>query len=95
MVSGVREQFAAMVSHDLREPLRSVMIYTQLLAQQYQGRLDPKRDEFLAFTVAGAERMRQRIDALLALAHIDKATVEFRPVHLTTVLEEVLTDLHP
>jgi signal transduction histidine kinase len=88
------EQFAAIVSHDLREPLRTVSSYTQLLAQRYRGRLDPKADEFIAFTVAGVARMQQRIDAVLMLAHISKAEVEFRPTSLTTVLEEVLADLH-
>jgi light-regulated signal transduction histidine kinase (bacteriophytochrome) len=88
------EQFAAVVSHDLREPLRTVTVYTQLLAQQYQGRLDPKADEFLAFTVTGAERMRQRIETLLALAQVDKVAAEFRPTNMTTVLEEVIADLH-
>jgi light-regulated signal transduction histidine kinase (bacteriophytochrome) len=88
------EQFAAIVSHDLREPLRTVTVYTQLLATQYQGHLDPKADEYIAFTVAGAARMQQRIEALLALAQIGKAKVEVRPTSLTTVLEDVLTDLH-
>src|SRR5581483_4861472 len=88
------EQFAAVVCHDLREPLRTVRSYIQLLAQQYQGRLDPEAGEFIAFTMAGTERMQQRIDALLALARIGKAEREFRPTDLTTVLEEVLADLH-
>jgi len=68
--------------------------FTQLLAQRYQGRLGPEADEIIAFTVAGAERMQQRIEALLALAHIGKVEGEFRPISLTTVLEEVVADLH-
>jgi light-regulated signal transduction histidine kinase (bacteriophytochrome) len=88
------EQFAAIVSHDLREPLRTVTSYTKLLAQRYHGRLDSEADEFIAFTVAGAERMAQRIAGLLALAHIGTAGGEFRPTNLERVVEEVLADLH-
>jgi signal transduction histidine kinase len=88
------EQFVALVSHDLREPLRTVTSYTQLLATRYQGRLDPEAEELMRFTVAGAERMRERIDALLALARIGKAERVVRPTSLTTVLEEVMADLH-
>jgi signal transduction histidine kinase len=88
------DQFAAIVSHDLHEPLRTVVSYSQLLAQRYQGRLDLQADEFITFIVTGAERMRQRIEALRALVHIDQAAVKFRLLSLTTVLEEVLADLH-
>jgi signal transduction histidine kinase len=87
------EQFAASVSHDLREPLRTVTSYTQLLAQRYHGRLDHEADEFIAFTVAGAQRMEQRIEALLALAHLSTGS-DFLPTSLAMILEEVVADLH-
>jgi light-regulated signal transduction histidine kinase (bacteriophytochrome) len=88
------EQFAVVVSHDLREPLRTITSYTQLLAHRYHGQLDQDADDFIALTVASAQRMGQRIDALLALAHFNESGEEFRPTSLTTVLEEVLADLH-
>jgi signal transduction histidine kinase len=88
------EQFAAFVSHDLREPLRTVASFTQLLARRYQGRLDQQAEEWIALTVEGTRRMEQRIDGLLALAQIDKPGEEFCPTNLETVLADVLADLH-
>ncbi|MEO7145722.1 MAG: chemotaxis protein CheB, partial [Bryobacteraceae bacterium] len=55
------KHFAYAVSHDLQEPLRMVTSYTQLLAQDYRGRLDKNADQFIAYAVEGAQRM----DALL------------------------------
>ncbi len=51
------KQFSYAACHDLQEPLRIVMSYTQLLAREYKGRLDRKADQFIAHAVGGAERM--------------------------------------
>jgi signal transduction histidine kinase len=60
------EQFAHSVSHDLREPIRSIAVYSELLTTRYSSTLDGQGLEFLGFVRAGAKRMDALIGDLLA-----------------------------
>lgn len=68
-------QFAYIVSHDLKEPLRMVCSYVQLLADKYGNRLSGEAEEFMEFAVEGTERMHRMIDDLLAYCSVSSREV--------------------
>ena len=59
-------QFAYAVSHDLREPIRIVTIYSQLFEKKYKGSLDEQADGFIQHTVEAAQRVEALLEDLLA-----------------------------
>ena len=59
-------QFAYSASHDLREPLRMVSIYTQLLGRKVKGHIDQEGEHFLDYVLKGASRLEALIRDLLA-----------------------------
>ncbi|MBC7473972.1 MAG: GHKL domain-containing protein [Candidatus Sericytochromatia bacterium] len=69
------EQFASIASHDLKEPLRMVKQYVQLLAKRLKGNLDHDITDFVGFTVDGVDRMEHLIKSLLDYAKLNKLGV--------------------
>ncbi len=52
------EEFVSMAAHNLRESLREVASFSQLMAETYAGRLDSDADVFLGRIQDGAARMQ-------------------------------------
>lgn len=86
-------QFAYVASHDLSEPLRMVSSYVQLLADRYRGQLDADADDFIAFAVDGAGRMKVLIDDLLAYSRAGTGVLVHRPVDCALLVRSALADL--
>jgi len=88
------EQFAYVASHDLREPLRMISSYLELLLQRYGKLLDADGHEFLAFARDGATRMDQLVLGLLDLSRIDRRGPPLDAIPLGQSIDNALINLH-
>jgi PAS domain S-box-containing protein len=87
------EQFAYITSHDLREPLRMITSFLQLLERRYKGQLDQDANEFIWFAIDGAKRLDAMTNDLLQYSRITSEKREVTLVNFENVLEIVLTNL--
>jgi PAS domain S-box-containing protein len=87
------ERFAYVASHDLREPLRMVTSFSQLLEKNYKGRLDADADEFIGYIVDGGRKMDALVNDLLEFSRITSRGKPFEPTDMNAVLSEVLKSL--
>lgn len=86
------KQFAHVASHDLREPLRMVSSYMDLLRRSMGDALTADQRQFVDFAVDGARRMDTLIHDLLRLAKVD-ADPRITQVPLTDIVSEVSSNL--
>ncbi len=89
------EQFAYSASHDLQEPLRMVSTYSEMLRRKFGGQLGPKGDEYIRYTVEGAQRMQQLLKDLLAYTQASVLGDEpAEDVDANQALQQALSNLH-
>lgn len=87
------EHFAYAVSHDLQEPLRMVSSYVELLSKRYSGRLGSDADDFIAYAIDGAARMKTMIDDLLTYSRVGTRGKPLNLVESETAMEIALSNL--
>jgi PAS domain S-box-containing protein len=84
--NGELEGFAAMVAHDLRQPLQVVGGFAQLLAERSAGSTDERANRYLAAIERGVGKMTAMVDSMLEYARAGEAEA---PVSLTDSLRIV------
>ena len=87
------ERFAYVASHDMQEPLRMVLNFSQIIAHDYADKLDDDGREYLKIIGDSAGRMRDMVQDLLEYARLDKDSGRYGQVDLRVELAHVLENL--
>jgi PAS domain S-box-containing protein len=80
------ENFAYIASHDMKEPLRMIGNFSQLLARKSREKLDESGQEYLDFILTGVKNMNGFIDDLLIYSRTERAEIVAQEVNLDCTL---------
>jgi signal transduction histidine kinase len=87
--------FATIVSHDLKTPLRGVATLAKWLQSDYAAKLDEEGREYLAEMVKRTNRMDRMIEDILQYSRAGRASEKPEPVALAELVSGVVQDLAP
>ena len=84
------KEFSAIASHDLKEPLRMVHIFMQMLEKNYAAQLDERANKYISTAIDGAKRMAVLIDDLLIYSQLGSEQAEKEIVNTQEIVEEIV-----
>jgi PAS domain S-box-containing protein len=87
------ENFAYIASHDLREPLRSIIGYSQLLERRYADKLDDDGRQFLTHLVSSTKNMNMLITDLLLFSRVNTDAVKHQVLDMAEIKALVMENL--
>lgn len=89
------KDFAYIVSHDLKAPLRAVSRLAQWLVEDYQNVVDTKGQEMIGLLVERIKRMDNLIDSILEYSRIGRMVGKHVALDLNTIVSHVIENLVP
>jgi chemotaxis family two-component system sensor kinase Cph1 len=86
-------EFAFAVSHDLREPLRTIASYIQLVELRLKDHVSSETKEFMDFAVSGVKRLQNMLEGMLKYAQVEEGQKDFAKQDLNIIVELSLENL--
>lgn len=87
------KQFAYVASHDLKEPLRMIGSYSQLIHRKVSKHLDKDGHEFFQYISEGVNRMNDLLNGLLKYATVNNVKQKTEVIDLNRSLQVSMANL--
>lgn len=87
------ERYAYVISHDLREPVRAITGFLDLLSEQFADELPATAQMYIAYALEGASRLREMIRVLIDLSRVETDGRPMARTDVEAVVRQAMTDL--
>lgn len=90
--NGELKQFAYVASHDLQEPLRKIMTFSDRLQLQFSNQLPEKGKGYIEKITRSTQRMNKLINDLLDFSKASPKNGTFKKTDLNIIIKNVMSD---
>jgi two-component system, LuxR family, sensor kinase FixL len=87
------EQFAHVASHDMKEPIRKIIFYSQMLQDDSDNTLSGSSADSLAKIQKSADRLYQMVEGVLNYSEVKNFNPSFDDISLSSILATIESDL--
>jgi PAS domain S-box-containing protein len=87
------QQFAHVTSHDLKEPVRKIKLYSDLIKTNFESLLPEKGKSYLSKIENSTNRISAMIDGVLQYSSIDELHQGYLKIDLNSILKDIVDDL--
>ncbi|HTM67637.1 MAG TPA: PAS domain S-box protein [Flavipsychrobacter sp.] len=86
------EQFAYAASHDMKEPLRKILLYNNYIKDHGSEQMDERLKDYLNRSIRAADRMNDLIEDLLTYSRTAIGEQDFEEVNMKALISEIVSD---
>lgn len=94
-VNNELQNFAYVVSHDLKAPLRAISTLANWISSDYADKFDAEGKEQMVLLISRVKRMHDLIDGILEYSRVGRIKEEKIPLNLDELLQEVIDAIAP
>lgn len=87
------EAFSYSVSHDLKAPLRAIDGFSQILLEEFKGKLGAEGDRYLRIVRENTQRMGNLIQDLLVYSRVGRVGLVYEKFDLNSLLEDLCNEI--
>jgi signal transduction histidine kinase len=87
------ENYSYTISHDLKEPIRSIRSFSEFIVEDYGEVFDDTARDYFNRIIIASSKMSNMIDDLLVLSRVGRTDIVFKRADISGLLDEVIYNL--